>query len=92
MDVHCSNLALFEKPLVESAVKSIDWVHFAPDVIPKKDSPLSFDIIPNNATIYTDLRKTLLQVKVRVTHKDGSDLTEDDQVALVNLGLSSLFS
>ena len=91
MDVHCSNLALFEKPLVESAVDSIDWVHFAPDVIPKKDSPLSFDI-PSNATIYTDLRKTLMQVKVRVTHKDGSDLTEDDRVALVNLGLSSLFS
>ena len=91
MDVHCSNLALFEKPLVETAVESIDWVHFAPDVIPKKDSPLSFDI-PSNATIYTDLGKTLLQVKVRVTHKDGSDLTEDDQVALVNLGLSSLFS
>ena len=91
MDVHCSNRALFEKPLVESAVESIDWMHFAPDGIPKKDSPLSFDI-PSNATFYRDLGKTLLQVKVRVTHKDGSDLIEDDQVALVNFGLSSLFS
>ena len=66
-------------------------MHFVPDVIPKKDSPLSFDIL-SNTTIYTDLGKTLFQVKVRVTNKDGSDLTEDDQVALVNLGLSSHFS
>ena len=33
-----------------------------------------------------------MQVKVRVTHTDGSDLTEDVQIALVNLELSSLFS
>ena len=77
MGVHCSNVALFEKPLLESAVESIDWVHFAPTVIPKKDFPLSFDI-PSNASIYTDLGKTLLQVKMRVTHANGSDLTEDD--------------
>ena len=48
--------------------------------------------ISSITTIYTDLENTLMQVKVRVTHADGSDLTEDVQIALVNLELSSLFS
>ena len=47
--------------------------------------------ISSNATTYTDLSKTLLQVKVKIMWADGSDIGPDDDVALVNLALSSLF-
>ena len=59
-------------------------------VIPKTGSALEFNI-SSNATTYTDLSKTLLQVKVKITRPDGSDIVPDDDVALVNLALSSLF-
>ena len=90
MEVHSSNLALFEPPAVESAVESIEWVHFAPLVIPKTGSALEFNI-SSNATTCTDLSKTLLQVKVKITRPDGSEIGPDDDVALANLVLNSLF-
>ena len=36
MDVHSSNLALFESPPVESAIECVEWIHFAPLVTPKR--------------------------------------------------------
>ena len=91
MEVHGSNLALFEKPLVESAVDSIDWIHHAPVSIPNKNAALVFDI-PGSTNLYTDLGKSLLRLKVNVTLEDGSALKQEDLVALSNLGLSTIFS
>ena len=68
----------------------MEWIHFAPVVIPKTGSALEFNI-PDDATTCTDLSKTLLQVKVKIVKADGSNLSGDEDIALVNLALSSLF-
>ena len=44
MDVHSSNLALVEPPPVESAVETIEWIHFSPLVIPTKKSALQVKV------------------------------------------------
>ena len=90
MEVHSSNLALFEPPPVESAIETVQWIHFAPLVIPKRGAALEYNI-PRNSVMYMDLSKTVLQVKVRIRLQDGGDISPDNDVGLVNLALSSIF-
>ena len=91
MEVHSSSLSLFEPAAVESGIESVKWVQYAPMIIPKAGSSLVFNI-PANTTAYTDLSKTILQAKVKVTKADGTHLASEDDAALVNLALSSLFA
>jgi len=48
--------------------------------------------IPGNSNHYLDLADSFLRVKLKVTRKDGTNLTEESTVGTVNLLLHALFS
>ena len=52
---------------------------------------LDFLILPQAAG-YIDLKRSTFRVKVRLTDSDDKPISKDDNVALVNLPLHSLFT
>ena len=53
-------------------------------------SPIEF-LIENNGHAFIDLRQTRLQIKCKIVKPNGDAVTLDDQLALVNLPLQSLW-
>ena len=85
-----ASLDLFKPPPVNTAVYRRDWVSYRPVSQITKGSPIQFTI-PGTSSDYSDLKKTLLYVKVRIRKQNGQAITDEDKVAFSNLTLQSLF-
>ena len=84
-----NELALFQPMPIEHSVHETKWVNFRPTTQISDTGPIEFNISPTSS-YYVLLGKTYLNLKVKITKTDGTDIT-DDNVALTNLALSSCF-
>lgn len=90
MEGHLQNLALFATPPTESGIKKIEFVEFRPIGSVTTHAPIEF-AVPDTGIEYVDLKRSRLYMKVKIVKLDGSAITEDDGVALVNIPLHAFW-
>ena len=78
MEGYSSDVALFQKPLVEEGIESYQFVEYRPSSTLSEGSSLEFS-------------HTRLVLKVRMTQADGTPPPNPNTGAPVNLTLQSLF-
>nr|XP_022294816.1 uncharacterized protein F54H12.2-like [Crassostrea virginica] len=88
---HAHQLSLFEVPPTDTAVQVREWIEFRPINQINDDTALEFSVVPQS-TGYMDLSSSRLSVKMKIVMQDGTPVTKEDPVALVNLPLHSMFS
>ena len=84
-----NELALFQPVPTEHAVNETKWVNFRPTSQISDTGPIEFNISPTSS-YYVLLGKTVLNLKVKITKKDGTDIAAEN-ISLSNLALSSCF-
>ena len=84
-------LAIFEKPSVNTGVKSHKWIQFQPISTFANSGTLEFSI-PGTSNTYINLKCSTLQIKGKIVDGDGKDIGDADEVALVNAPLHSIWS
>ena len=85
-----SNLALFHTPPVDTGSSGSEWQEYRPTSQISKGAPLEFSVT-GNSSHYIDLKRTRLYLKCRITKPDGTAITKEDHVGLVNIPLHSMF-
>ena len=76
--LHTENVALFARPPVNAAEEKIMWVVHEPTFISKEHYSSVQFYIPGTGTQYTDLSKTELYVRIKITAEDGSVFEQTD--------------
>ena len=84
-------MSIFEPPPTNTAILVREWIEFRPINQLGEDAAIEFHVIPQS-TGYMDLKQSRLNVKVKIIKEDGSSVTKEDVVALVNLPLHCMFS
>jgi hypothetical protein len=82
-------LALFDKPAIDTGVLAQKWVRHEP-ISQISNGVLQF-VIPPTAKSYINLKSSTLQVQGKVVREDGSDLDENEFAALINAPLHSIW-
>ena len=91
MNCKTSSLCIFDQPGVLTDVHQNYTVDYYPVSSITSTAPIEFHI-PGNAEDYIDVNDIKLYVKLKVTHADGSNIKQaDDIVAINNLAISALF-
>lgn len=83
-------LNLFQTKPKLCGIQNVQWIDYRPVSQVSGNSTLVFNI-PGSGPAYTDLSRTYLHIRAKITKGDGP-LTAGDPVAPVNLWLHSLFS
>lgn len=92
LEGHTSNLALWDTPVTNTAVENICWEDYRPLSQITPTSAIEFNV-PGTGLTYYDLTRTRLQIRLKVTNADGSNLpVSTSDVALINLAHATLFS
>jgi hypothetical protein len=86
-----SELDLFNLPTTETSYERGDWVTYQPIASLNDAAPIEF-FVPSRGAEYLDLTQTLLNIKVKITALNGTDLAPGINVGPVNNYLHSLFS
>lgn len=86
-----SELDLFLIPPTQTAIEKGYFVEYHPIGNIRDGVPVEFSI-SGSGEDYFDLSSSYLYVKAKIVKGDGTDLTDKDHVAPVNLFLHSLFS
>ena len=71
-------------------VEQVQYIEFLPSSTISKGSVIEFQI-PGTSAEYIYLSCSKLKVKTRIVNSDGNPIKAENQVALVNLSLSSIF-
>lgn len=90
MNGYSTQLALFQTPKIESGILKEEFIEYRPTGHINTGSIVEF-FIPGTAAQYYDLRKSRLNVKVKILKANGTAVTATDNVGFVNLSLSALF-
>lgn len=91
-EVQPSELSIFDLPGTQTGVVNLSFQQIRPVSQLDNESPIEFNISGQNSMDYIDLRKSTMNLKVRLVKSDGSKITSTDKVGPVNLLLHSLFS
>lgn len=91
MECRNSALCVFDKQAVQTDVLKSTVVEYHPINTLTGDAPIDFEV-PGSGDDYIDLNDINLRLTVQITKGDGTNLAAADKVALVNLGIASLFS
>ena len=85
------SLSLFEAPTSDIGIQNVEFREFRSTGVLSKNSPVDF-IIPATSADYIDLKRTRIYIRARVVRLDDGNWTpEDNQMALVNNSLHSIF-
>ena len=84
-------MSIFEVPPTDTTITVREWIEYRPINQISQDTAIEFHVTPQS-TGYLDLKQSRVNVKIKVTRDDGSPVTQDDVVGLVNLPLHSIFS
>ena len=71
-------------------MKSKEWIEYRPTNQINDTSAIYFNISPQSSA-YIDLKRSVLNVKLRLLNGDGTPLTTGVVVGLVNLSLHTIF-
>ena len=88
---HAHKMSIFEVPPFDTTITVREWIEYRLINQISQDTAIEFHVTPQS-TGYLDLKQSRVNVKIKVTRDDGSSVTQDDVVALVNLPLHSIFS
>ena len=81
-------LSLFNLIPKDSSLLLKDWIEFRP-IDPETDSSSSLEFnIPPQASAYINLKECKLRLKLRLAMQDGTPVSEDDTLGLINLPFS----
>jgi hypothetical protein len=83
-------LNLFQLPPKACGIQKVQWIDFRPVSQSGNDTPIEFNISGAGAA-YTDLSRTYLHLRARIT-KNGNPIEDTDDVSPINLFLHGLFS
>jgi hypothetical protein len=83
-------LNLFQVPPKVCGIQNVQWIDYRPVSQVSFSSPLEFNI-SGAGSEYTDLSRTYLHIRARIT-KNGLPITDTEDVSPVNLWLHSLFT
>lgn len=86
-----SELDLFSTQPVQLAVEDSSFVQIHPVATLGEKSPIEF-FISGSGEYYLDLAYTILNLKVKITKKNGTDMVDTDHVAPICYFLNTLFS
>lgn len=86
-----SELDLFTSQPIQLAIEDSSFVEIHPVASLGDKSPIEF-FISGSGEYYLDLAYTILNLKVKITKKNGNDLEEADHVAPICYFLNSMFS
>ncbi|XP_075784913.1 uncharacterized protein F54H12.2-like [Pelodiscus sinensis] len=96
--IHCgskecakSELDLFQIAPTQTSIENSYYVEIPPLSALTVNTPLEF-FISGHGDHYLDLNNTLLHVCCRVVKADGTDLDDDERVALTNYPIAALFN
>lgn len=89
-DYHQEHLSLFVPAPTDTSILSREWIDFRPVNQVTDASVLDFNIPPQGAS-YIDLKRSVLNIKVKLIRGDGSPLQDGEGLAPVNLTLHSIF-
>ena len=82
-------LSLFAKPSNQVAVQKVYFTEARPiSSIDSEDTPIEI-VVSGAGAEYMDLRRSRLYVKAKITKIDGSDLTSDENIGIINLPLQT---
>ena len=87
-----SELDIFHTPETQAMVLSGRWVDNHPISSLSGNTPIDFDIPNKNGDEYTDLSQTYLNLKVKFTKADGSNLSNTQVLAPINFLFYAIFS
>ena len=90
MEGYSSDVALFQKPLVEEGIEYFQFVEYRPSSTLSEGSSFEFHI-PGLGALYTDWSTSRLVLKVKMVQADRSPPPSPNTGAPVNLTLQSLF-
>lgn len=88
---HADELSIFIPPPANTAIQRREWFEYRPVNQISDYVTLDF-LVPPQAAGYMDLKRSTLRVKVRLTDSNDKPISKDENVALVNLPLHSLFT
>ena len=86
-----NDMDLFTMPSTSSGIESINLVTIRPTTQLQENGPIDFRI-PATGSQYIDFEKTLLSLKLRIEHSDGTPLKTDEYVAPINYILNTIWS
>lgn len=84
-------LNLFEQTNSETSLYSREWIEYRPISQITEGSALDFNI-PAQSSAYIDLKRSVLNVKIRLVQADNSPVQDNMVLGPVNLPLHALFS
>jgi len=91
MEGYSQELALFDTPIIDNGVHSIESIEFQPTAPLSESAAVEFSY-SGASSDYIDLSKTKLKLKLKITLADGSVITPTNNVGLINLPLQTMFS
>ncbi len=89
-EMHDQELSVFEPASTDTSLQSREWMEFRPVNQLTEGAALEFNIAAQPST-YIDLKRSLLNVKLRITKADNSPIEDSLIVTLVNLPLHTIF-
>lgn len=90
-EMHDQELSIFEPAPTDTSLQSREWIEYRPVNQITEGSALDFNIAPQ-PTAYVDLKRSLLNVRLRLTKADNTPIQEMEIAGLVNLPLHALFN
>ncbi|MEW8547028.1 MAG: hypothetical protein AB2693_26230 [Candidatus Thiodiazotropha sp.] len=88
---HDIELSIFQHAPTDTSVQTMEWIEYRPVNQLSDGVPLEFNVSPQSSA-YVDLKRSLLNVKLRLVGTDNAPIQDADVVGLVNLPLHSIFS
>ena len=90
MECKTSALCIFDKEAIQTDIIKNSIVDYFPVSSINGSGPIEFHV-PGNTEDYIDVDDINIQIKLKVTKKDGTNIADADKVALTNLPIASLF-
>lgn len=89
-DFHRDELSLFVASPSDASIQSREWIEYRPINQITDTSVLEFNIPPQSSA-YVDLKRSVLNVKLRIVGEDGTPIEHSVVAGLINMPLHTIF-
>ncbi|GAA6072952.1 uncharacterized protein F54H12.2-like [Tachysurus ichikawai] len=86
-----SELDIFTLPYTQTSIEKYTYIEIPPLSALTDNGPLEF-FVAGNGEDYLDLNNTFIHVVCKIVNADGTNITNDAKVGVINYPIASLFS